>query len=199
MATSKQPPKRRRRRNPQPASSGGSRPQCAAITAKGKRCKRRAAEGADHCPVHLGAPVGRPAKLDDEVAGRLIEVLRMGGYAETAAAVAGISRQTFYNWLERGDPEGRAEADAPFREFRERVEAARAEGEARNVGLIARAASKDWKAAAWMLERQYPDRWAGPRGRGITSTVHPDDFAEGETSGNAGVVDDQVGPDGRPL
>lgn len=175
------------------------RTQCTGKTKTGKRCKRLALDGAKHCAVHLGAPVGRSAKLTEDVAKTIIAILELGGYVEVAAAAAGISKSTFYDWLERGAAEGTKKVDEPYRRFRERIEQARAKGETEAIALIQRHAMKDWKAAAWMLERQFPDRWAGPRGRGLTSSVHPDDFAGGETSSGQDTVDDQVGPDGRPL
>jgi transposase len=111
---------------------------------------------------HVGGKVGRKVALTVEVADRIVQLLRAGNYVETAVAAAGIGRATFYEWLERGVPEGSAQADAPFRAFRERVDRAKAEGEARNVALIVKAAATNWHAAAWMLERQYPDRWGRP-------------------------------------
>jgi hypothetical protein len=212
-ATKRRGPKRQQERPGEDGLAGPPpKPQrCAAKTAKGKRCKRKAVTGGELCSVHLGAPVGRPAKLDDATTERILSILRTGGYVEAAAGAAGVSKQTIYNWLERGHPEGtrkdeesprqlRAE-DEPFREFRAKVDRARAEGEATALALIQRAAARDWKAAAWMLERTRPERYAGPRGRGIGS-VHPDDFAGGEPSAPEGapaVADDQVGPDGSPL
>jgi hypothetical protein len=201
-------PKRQKKRRPprRPPDPQPRKPlppgkhRCAAITAKGARCRLPAADGVDHCPVHLGSKVGRPSKFDAESAKRIVEVLRAGGYRETAASVAGISRETLRTWLDRGDPARKRKEDAPYREFREQVEAAQAQGEVRNVALIATAAAKDWKAAAWMLERQYPDRWAGPRGRALRGTSLTDEptlDGDGNTAG--GWVDDQVGPDGRTL
>jgi hypothetical protein len=178
------------------------RGRCTAKTAKGARCKSLALPGVDKCATHLGKPYakpGRPAKLSADVVDQVVEILRFGGYAETAIAAAGISKRTFQRWLERGDPEGTKKADEPYRRFREQIEQAMAEGEASIVQLIRAAAQRDWKAAAWLLERRQPDKWAGPRGRGITSSIHPDDFAAGEQSTGQQVLDDQVGPDGRPL
>lgn len=178
------------------------REKCAATTAKAVPCKRLAVEGSDLCAVHMGAPVGRPPKLTDTVVERLVAILKVGGYVETAAAAVGVSKQTLYNWLERGDPAGAKKADEPFRAFRQQLEQARAEGEAVLVTRIQIAGQKDWKANAWMLERINPGIWAGPRGRAIANVGHPDD-----PPGAAGidpilgppVVDDQVGPDGSPL
>jgi hypothetical protein len=158
-------------------------PLCSARTAKGLPCRRLALHGLEVCSIHAGAPVGRPTKLDGPMADRIEQVLRAGAYMETAATVAGISYGQFKEWMKRGDPAGRERRDAPYRELRVRVEQARAEGEARNVGIIARAANENWQAAAWLLERMYPDRWARPsqREKGPETPAAPtpgDPFAE---------------------
>ena len=145
------------------------RPKCSEIAATtGKRCKRNALEGTDPpvCGSHGGAKVGRKTTFTEDVADRIVDLLRAGNYIETAVAAAGVARATFYDWLDRGRREGTAKDDEPFRKFRERVDHARAEGEARAVTAIMAAAAKDWRAAAWFLERQYPDRW----GRGTSQT-----------------------------
>jgi hypothetical protein len=40
---------------------------------------------------------------------------------------------------------------------------ARATREERLVALVAQAATKNWRAAAWILERRYPERWGPER------------------------------------
>jgi alkanesulfonate monooxygenase SsuD/methylene tetrahydromethanopterin reductase-like flavin-dependent oxidoreductase (luciferase family) len=84
-------------------------------------------------------------------------MLRVGNYLHVAIRAAGIARQTFDGWMTRGL--SGLEADEPYRRLRDRVEQARAEGQARHVALVARAATDDWRAAAWLLERQYPAMW----------------------------------------
>lgn len=202
-------PKTRRRRAPR-AFEG----QCTATTAKGARCRRRAAEGSDRCNVHLGARVGRPTKLDEDAIARMVKVLKAGGYVDTAAAVGGISRATYFAWRERGHPDGvlpegetddakrtLSAEDEPYRAFRRLVDHASAEGEARNLAHIASAAMRDWKAAAWILERTHPERYAGPRGRAPRGLADPSpaDDPVGGGEDEARFVDDQRGPDGRAL
>lgn len=138
----------------------GPPPRCTALTQAGTQCQKPASPGFETCGTHRGAPVGNPGKLTEQVIARIVAVLRAGGYPEVAAKVAGISRSTYKNWIKRGDPEGDDPEDAPYRRLRERVDAAQAEGEARNVAIIARAALDNWQAAAWLLERQHPERWA---------------------------------------
>jgi len=75
-----------------------------------------------------------------------------------AATAAGIHRSTLYRWLRHGRDQKRGR----YRKFLSQVEKAQAEAESPDVALIAKAASEDWRAAAWRLERKAPRRY-GPR------------------------------------
>lgn len=108
------------------------------------------------CGTHLGR-THRPTGLTPALQAEIEALFRAGNYTVTVCAAAGVARSTFNGWMKRG--EGAAE---PYRGFRVAVDQARAVGEARNVAQIAQAAAKDWKAAAWLLERSAPDRWARP-------------------------------------
>jgi hypothetical protein len=147
--------------------------RCTATTAKGTPCKAKALPGLTVCVAHAGR-VGRRSLLSPAVTARVVQIVQAGGYMESAAAAAGISRRALFEWLARGDPAGSNPDDEPYREFRAAVDRAKAEAEARHVVLISSAASKDWKAAAWLLERQNPERWARP-------TQRPDDVTPRST------------------
>lgn len=113
------------------------------------------------CQEHLRGSAKRgSSKLSEETTSRICELLSAGNHVNVACAVVGLGKRTFYDWLDRGNPDREKPADEPYREFRQRIERARDEGEARNVTTIAVAARKDWRAAAWLLERQQPERWA---------------------------------------
>jgi transposase len=102
--------------------------------------------------------MARPPKIDDQLTDRIVTLVRVGTPVTGAAQTAGIGRSTFYAWMERG--ESQAAADAPYRQFRESIEKARAEGEALLVQRIQNAAAKgSWQAAAYLLERRYSDNW----------------------------------------
>lgn len=138
-------------------------PRCSQQTVAGERCRAYAVHGSDRCVSHLGR-TGPASGLTPALGDQLVTLLSAGNYIGTAAATVGISRRTFDHWMQRGRSE--APQDAAYRELRERVERARAEGEALNVAAIAREArGGNWQAAAWMLERQWPERWARPSQR----------------------------------
>lgn len=127
--------------------------------------------------------MGRPTKLTSEIQERILGAIRSGAYNETAAAYAGIAESTFYAWLAKAnaDREAHPESGTDFTEFQEAVEKAQSEAELEKL-LIIRAAAKGtptsegvpgtagtWQAAAWMLERQHPDRY----GRRIVQIPDP--------------------------
>jgi transposase len=126
--------------------------------------------------------MGRPLKLTKDLQTRLCKFLRQGCYREQAALCVGIGVSTFYRWMDLGEDQRRRvngrtktkRAPRAYREFREAVENAEAVIEALMVETVRRSAFevqtsvegerviiKDWRAAAWFLERKARERW-GP-------------------------------------
>jgi len=101
------------------------------------------------------ASVKSMCKLHEETHNAIVQAVRAGNYLETAASYAGISKDTLYTWLKKG----RAATKGPYREFVEAVDQAIASSEVRDLTLIGKAAEEQWQAAAWRLERRYPDRY----------------------------------------
>ena len=112
---------------------------------------------------------GRPSKINEQRAEKIIRAIRAGNYIETAAALAGISKSTLYAWMKRGaaemdrlenDPKAKPKkSELPFLDFSNAVNIALAEAENRDIEAINKAVHEDWRAAAWRLERKFPDRW----------------------------------------
>jgi hypothetical protein len=126
---------------------------------------------------------GRPSKLSPEVETRITNLLRVGNTVEIAAAAAGISPETFYDWMRRGERKGSREKK--YRDFKAAVEQARAEAETTLVTRIAKAAANgSWQAAGWLLERRSPERWAKPterrNGTGNQKPVDPFEALDAE-------------------
>ena len=92
---------------------------------------------------------GRPPKLDEDKRTTIVTVLTLGGTIALAARTVGCCPRTIYNTATR-DPE-----------FGKRMQRARANHELKLLKRIDDAASdpKYWRAAAWQLERMYPDRY----------------------------------------
>lgn len=116
---------------------------------------------------------GRPSKLTPLVQAEICQAIQAGNYIEPSAMRAGIDKTTLYNWLRKAGKEvervAKGEAKGrnvrvtakmqPYVDFLHAVKKAEAEAEARDVAIIAKAALKQWQAAAWRLERKHYERW----------------------------------------
>lgn len=85
----------------------------------------------------------------------VLELVRQGVTHKQAALQAGISESTFYLWRKKG----REARSGQYREFVDALEVAEAKAEAGLTLQMRVHATKDWRAAAFMLERRFPDRW----------------------------------------
>ena len=113
---------------------------------------------------------GRPPKLNADVVGKILMAVRAGNYPEVAARWAGISAATYYRWCKDPRP--------PFVAFRAALDMADAECEAMVIGNLARLSRTSKRAAAFLLERRWPEKWAGsrrlpPEGSADTPTAPP--------------------------
>lgn len=99
---------------------------------------------------------GRPSGLTEAVQQTIVEALELGVPREMAFADAHISRAVFYKWMARG----REEKTGRYVEFVDAVENAEAKAVGVYVKIIHKAAPTSWQAAAWMLERRFPDQFA---------------------------------------
>lgn len=97
---------------------------------------------------------GRPSKLNAEVVGPFLMVIRAGNYRETAARLVGMGPSTLYRWLHDPRPE--------YAAFRMALDMCEAEVEVEVIGNLARLSRKSTKAGAFLLERRWPERWARP-------------------------------------
>lgn len=109
--------------------------------------------------------MARPSKLTPDAQAKIIQAIQMGATYELAAQYAGITYNTFYNWMNEGET---AKSGAFFELFNAVKEA---EGRA-VVGWLAKIekAANDgtWQAAAWKAERRYPREY----GRQVVEQEH---------------------------
>lgn len=124
------------------------------------------------------------AKISDAIITKIAANMCIGQNLEEAAVVAGVSRTTLWNWRKRGIAEEErlakreqdleqgkepdhsdeehdkiAQREAPYLKLWQKVSEATARWEKAMLVYLDKGAKKDWKAAAWMLERRAPERW----------------------------------------
>lgn len=138
-------------------------------------------------PLRARARPGPRSSLTLERIEKLSDLLSGGNYIGTAARYAGISESTFHSWRLRGEAEldrlessGADLADVlgdeltakalwysktagpewPYLVFAVVMARSRAAAEVRMIHSIQTAAAQgDWRAAAFFLERSFPQRW----------------------------------------
>lgn len=114
---------------------------------------------------------GRPTDCTPKVTAVIVRDLRAGLSISSACAAAGIDPATYHRWVQRGD-EG-----PPFSDFRDAVTQARSDGVRTLEQTVLNAATQDWRAAAWALERKAPGEWSkrteisGPNGAPVQVAV----------------------------
>lgn len=111
---------------------------------------------------------GRKSYLTDELIQEACRVLRLGNYVKTTCGYLGITEATWYNWINDGENakirfengEEISDEDCKKIELVKSVKKAQDEAIVRNIELIQTAAQSNWQAAAWTLERRYPDMFS---------------------------------------
>jgi len=115
--------------------------------------------------------MSRPFLLNEEIQTAVCKALRAGNNRRASCAFGGICYSTMLNWIKLGDEAKRNrdegvtldDSKIPFIEFSGAVQKAEGLAEVEAVAVIQKAAreatSGQWTAAAWWLERKYPDNW----------------------------------------
>lgn len=100
---------------------------------------------------------GRKSKYTPEVVKRFTDALRVGSTYKLACDYAGITEETLSQWRKK------------YPEFSEALKEAEGGAAIKWLALIDKAAQDGtWQAAAWKLERRYPESY----GRTVTSQEH---------------------------
>jgi transposase len=105
---------------------------------------------------------GRPTLLTAALKNRICGLLRDGCNIKTACNICGVGERTYYDWRGKGNA-----GEEPFAKFFSAVTRAREAHKANLVRRIVAAAKADWKAASWLLERQFPNEFARSEPRTI--------------------------------
>jgi hypothetical protein len=98
-------------------------------------------------PVPKEGDNGRPTKYY-ECKDEVMKFIAGGNSIKDSCVLAGISTATFHLWK------------AEFSEFSDDLKKALAQCKAARIARILAASKKSWTAAAWWLERMYPDEFA---------------------------------------
>jgi hypothetical protein len=123
---------------------------------------------------------GRPLTLTKELIKKISNLIKTGNYIETAVLVAGVPKSTFYYWMKVANALGkrRLKGETKFTPpeklhlvLLDEIEKAQAVSESWDVAQITQAIQNGcWQAAAWKLERKFPNKW-GRKDRYVVDTT----------------------------
>ncbi len=128
--------------------------------------REESSEGEDE--VNKGDFRRSKAEIDPSILEKVLAVIAVGAGRGVASAQAGISRDTLRMYEHWGrDAWAKREAgeekltprEVLFAAFFERLKKAETSTETYMLGLLQKAASGDWKAGAWLLEKLHPKRY----------------------------------------
>lgn len=102
-------------------------------------------------------PKDTTPKLTEQLIETIAQAIRVGAYVETAVALAGVSKDSFYRWLRQAESD---DSTLLTVKLSDAVKKTLAESEKRDLDVIDKAAQEgEWTAAAWRLERKFPNKW----------------------------------------
>lgn len=84
------------------------------------------------------------AKYCEEIIVEMEGMLAIGATNKACAEAVGLNEETFYAWMKKP-------------KFSKRIKAAKSFGQVKLLKVIADAMELNWQAAAWRLERTWPD------------------------------------------
>lgn len=109
--------------------------------------------------------MARPTKLNAQTQSMILAFISAGAPIQVACAAVGINKDTYFHWLKLAG-QGRQAYIA----FKEAVDKANAQAVVKNVRVVSKSAAAGvWQAAAWWLERRFPDEWARTERHEMTS------------------------------
>lgn len=112
------------------------------------------------------------AKLNETTVRKLCEALQAGVPRKIACAYAGITPQTFSAWRRRAEVERKAGEPGKYSDAIWETEQAEAQMAFGMVSVIGQAArGGQWQAAAWIMERRWPEEF----GRGQDRIKMPEE------------------------
>ena len=113
--------------------------------------------------------VGAPSMFTPATQQRILQLIKAGNYADTAAAACGVHRMSFNRWradgekirgfIATGQMVNPTAIEKELVSFCAAIEEAEGQAESRSIMLIGKAGETDWRAEAWRVARRSSNRW----------------------------------------
>jgi hypothetical protein len=138
----------------------------------GRETSRAQQQEAKPYPVVRWAKPKLEGERGHELIGYIAGLVRAGAQVKVAASMAGVSARQLGEWQRRGRRDITNGDESIFADFVKNLESAEAEVQVEDIQRIRRAGGVDWRALAFVLQRQYPDLYGERKRIDRTSQVN---------------------------
>lgn len=103
---------------------------------------------------------GRETKLNKEMIAEIANYIELGFTAKDTCEAVGISQETFFRWKKQGKRDKENGIKSEFYEFYESIKKGKHKIKQLMLSKIVQAADENWNAAAWWVERNFPEDYS---------------------------------------
>jgi hypothetical protein len=135
-------------------------------------------------------PIGRPTKLTAEVQQTIAEWVKNGMFQDQAAALANVSRATYFNWKAQGAVDREKGVKSAYTDFLDAMEEAETFGEAYLFDKVVKMGLKEnFQALKYALQVKNRDRYVVAEKMDMNQVAHitvinPEDYEGAGGNGN---------------
>ena len=108
----------------------------------------------------LKKPTGRETKLNKEIIEEILSYLKLGFSVNDTCEAVGITKQTFFRWKKQGKADKENGIKSDFCDFCDSIKTAKHSVKKFMLSKIVQTAKEKWEAAAWWLERNFPEDYS---------------------------------------
>lgn len=109
-----------------------------------------------------------PQAWTPEAHERFMNMIRKGHYISSACSGSGLNRRNVDKWVQKGRQSKQLAERNFYTEFVEEFDFAMSLAEDKFLSVVSNAGEDDWRAAAWVMERRWADRWAKKETQNVT-------------------------------
>lgn len=103
---------------------------------------------------------GRETKLNKEMIDEIVGYIELGFTIKDTCEAVGISKDTFFEWKKQGKKDKENGIKSLFSEFSDSIKKGKHKIKQLMLSKIVQAANENWNAAAWWVERNFPEDYS---------------------------------------
>lgn len=103
---------------------------------------------------------GRETKLNKEMIEKIARYIELGFTIKDTCEAVGINKDTFFEWKRQGKSDKENGIKSDFSDFSDSIKKSKHSIKELMLSKIVQTAKEKWEAAAWWLERNFPEDYS---------------------------------------